>query len=302
MGAMTAMPFQKFKEWLKAGDTNKPVAYGPQGPTQGTQRQQETEPEKFATVRRQFIEWTADKGVNLTEAEIGQATMLALEGNDFAAALFVVAKDALVAAEAQAAALDDPSKSPAAAQFGPRQQRQKLSASLLAASAIIVPRRPSGNGDGIKAINDPETAHPSHVVAPIIQSRALIALADTIFSMTGNRVEIDVLNKPLVEGNIFGNSVGGSLIQVALASQAKVAWTLHHEAFHAIRTFGLIRPAEYSALERRSAAEGWEQRYKVDTRYWHHRAQVRTEEAIAEGFADYMQKRRPAPSAGRERL
>lgn len=132
-----------------------------------------------------------------------------------------------------------------------------------------------------------------------IQPRALSLLASTIYDMTGNRVEIEVLRKGTTREDgelVFGRSIGGSLIQVALMTEPETTWVLHHEAVHSLRTFGLIRPGEWKALEARSDAENWQDRYHVPTGYAQFSPEVRSEEVIAHGFSDYMRHRRTPPA------
>ena len=142
-----------------------------------------------------------------------------------------------------------------------------------------------------------DAAAPAVPRSPPIKRAALQVLAGTIHEMTGNRVEVDVFEKPAM-GTVLGYTVGGSLIVVALQDQAKTAWTLHHETIHSLHTFGLIKPQEWTVLHRTARVQNWETKFGIAESYSMSPPEVRAEEAIAEGFAEFMQNRGDAPKGG----
>jgi hypothetical protein len=92
----------------------------------------------------------------------------------------------------------------------------------------------------------------------------------------------------------LGDGVAGeyaqSLITVALESRQDAAFTLNHEAIHALRDLGLIRSAEWSAL---SAAARRDDTLmdSVRRRYADLDAEGQVEEAVADRFARWAQGR-----------
>ena len=154
-----------------------------------------------------------------------------------------------------------------------------------------------GNGQRRVTGLPADAAAPAAPRSPPIKRAALQVLAGTIHEMTGNRVEVDVFEKPAM-GTVLGYTVGGSLIVVALQDQAKTAWTLHHETIHSLHTFGLIKPQEWTVLHRTARVQNWETKFGIAESYSASPPEVRAEEAIAEGFAEFMQNRGDAPKGG----
>jgi hypothetical protein len=132
-----------------------------------------------------------------------------------------------------------------------------------------------------------------------IVPEAFKALAANVFKMTGHRVQIDPSGD--LQGKdggpaIAGLNTGGVLITVALQGPEGTAWTLNHEAVHSLHSFGLIRPAEWRALEAAADQRGWAVRYKTAERYSDQPEAMQKTEAIADAFADFMANRQPTPA------
>ena len=63
--------------------------------------------------------------------------------------------------------------------------------------------------------------------------------------------------------------------------------TVSHEAIHYLRRAGFLRPEEWATLERAAHEQGWSERYQVDERWHDLSPEERTEEAIAERYAEW---------------
>jgi hypothetical protein len=61
-----------------------------------------------------------------------------------------------------------------------------------------------------------------------------------------------------------------------------------HEAIHYLREAGLFSDAEWSGLESVAQREGWREKYNIDSRYAKYSDDIKNEEAIAEGFREWM--------------
>jgi hypothetical protein len=75
-----------------------------------------------------------------------------------------------------------------------------------------------------------------------------------------------------------------------------VAWSIEspdavgigrHEAVHALRSAGVIRPEEWEALERAASDEDWRSRYQIPERYGDFERGKQLEESIAERFREW---------------
>lgn len=66
--------------------------------------------------------------------------------------------------------------------------------------------------------------------------------------------------------------------------------TLRHEAIHALREAGLLRPAEWSTLVKGAEEEGWMDHYQIQKRYPMLDSDKQMEEAVAERFADWRRQ------------
>ncbi|KAA5605419.1 PLxRFG domain-containing protein [Roseospira marina] len=93
---------------------------------------------------------------------------------------------------------------------------------------------------------------------------------------------------------VIANDIGGGtrngfywrgLIAVALDQGPDAAEaTLDHEAIHALRRLGLLKGADWRALEQAARAEGWITKHRVAKRYPDLSAEQQLEEAIADEF------------------
>lgn len=132
-----------------------------------------------------------------------------------------------------------------------------------------------------------------------IDEAAWSVFAENVAAMTGYRTTIRPMVGPLVykdgSGSATGVSAGGALIMVSIRGSVGTGWAMHHEAVHALRAYDLIQPAEWTALTKAAAREGWDERYTINVRYPNMAREMAQEEAIAEAFGEYSSKRSPMP-------
>jgi hypothetical protein len=100
------------------------------------------------------------------------------------------------------------------------------------------------------------------------------------------------------EGNIGGEADGaaqGSTIFVALEGNRTPLVTVRHEHVHVMRNMDLFRDAEWKALEDAAHRGDWRAKHDIEKYYPEASESVKTEEAIAQEFAEARQSGAPRP-------
>lgn len=132
-----------------------------------------------------------------------------------------------------------------------------------------------------------------------IRADAFAVLSETVQAMTGYRTKIVPVKGPLRERETGEEALalqaGGKLIVIGIRGSVATGWALHHEAVHALRVYDLIQPAEWNVLTRAAERENWGTQYAINVRYPNLEREERQEEAVAEAFGEYSQRRRPVP-------
>lgn len=89
------------------------------------------------------------------------------------------------------------------------------------------------------------------------------------------------------KGEAVEGTYANKLIEVALNAN-NPAYTLGHEALHAMKEMGFFSPADWNVLSRH--APTWMKKYDIANRYSGLSQEEQIEEAIAEAFASYQQQ------------
>jgi hypothetical protein len=84
---------------------------------------------------------------------------------------------------------------------------------------------------------------------------------------------------------------GDGFMEITIGASLDPMKSLHHEALHAMRSMNLFTPEEWRALEL-AATRGWLEKHAIHERYPDLTLEQKIEEAIAEEFADALEKKR----------
>lgn len=131
---------------------------------------------------------------------------------------------------------------------------------------------------------------------PEVQQKLILDMQDLIAKIAGDKVSAH----PLAEMNIRGRVTRGAYqefekvmpaIYYAMNHPETVARTVRHEALHHLRRHNFFTPQEWAVLEKEAKARKWEEMFDIEGRYDYAKADVRIEEAIAEGYSHWAARR-----------
>lgn len=77
-------------------------------------------------------------------------------------------------------------------------------------------------------------------------------------------------------------------IAIALAFNEDPIGVARHEAIHHLRNYGFLDKTEWATLEKAAVEQGWLERFGIETRYEGKPLELKLEEAVAEGYRDWV--------------